>query len=492
MPDKPKPQNDPWEDAAKEWKANQGNASSSQATSTANNEDWKIWQQQPAESGGDEWHTQHPYLAAAADYGKGLLQGAGHTLSNLTSMASRLYNPDPEAMNEALGKIKDFSHPQNTAQKLGYGTEQAGEFLIPVGGEEKAGMMAAEKLPMLGKIAAPAGRVAAQALKAGAINKEQGGSFASGAAAGTGGGVLGEILPAAAAPLQERGIAKINRVIGATKNDFKRGANPGKGYFQSGMGPSLSLGSIANKAENALEDTGERIGEAIDGGASEYSKIPALSVARTISEPINNWHSVLSGPGGGSVEPVEDLAATFRPSLQQAAQRGGYTPRELFDVKKNVAKNVNWGDATQIGPKKVRQQITGAISDTLADYVPELRDLNSTYQNLTKLSERAADRASGRPSLSGVGKGLAKLGWAGASTLDKGVSGGLLGVIPYLYDSVPSQTGIASGLYYGGGALGRIAPAVGHLGPAAVLPLTRTVHEGNEETENDRTNKNAK
>lgn len=411
--------------------------------------------------------------------GVGAMKGAGSTANAIGKILL------PDAALKAVGMhvptAEEESHafsPQGTAQSVGYGLEHAGEWLTPMGAEDKAGELLAEHAPMLGRAAGVLGRIGAQTASGAAINKLQGGGMGTGAVAGAAGGALGELLPLATAPLQERATGKINRVIGAMKSDFKRGANPGEGYFQARLGPSLSLGSIASKAENALEKTGVRIGDVIDAGAGAGTQIPALSAARSMAEPINRWHSVLSGPGGGSVDPVEDLAATFRPSLKEAARKGGYTPRELFDVKKNVARNVAWGDAAQIGPKKVRQQIVGEIGNTLAEHVPELRDLNSTYQNLSKLSERTMDRAiTGRPTLSGVGKTLAKTGIAGAGLLDKGLTGGVLGLIPALYDSVPLQTGIASGLYYGGRALGRIGPLAGHLGPATVLPFTRTVRQ---------------
>lgn len=297
----------------------------------------------------------------------------------------------------------------------------------------------------------------------------------------TGGAVEGLRAPIAATAeklgpaMQDAGVAKINRVVGSLKPDFNRGANPGKGYFQAGMGPSASMGSIAEKAARAKEGFGEQIGDAIDSGTGSGVLIPTSEAVRPIAEPINKWHSILSGPGGGSTVPAEELSASFRPSIQSAAEKGGYTPRELFDVKRNVAQNTSWGDPTQIGGKQVRQQITGGISNTLADHVPEIRDLNSGYQNTSKLALRSADRAStARPSLSAVGKGVANAGMTAIGAATHGPVGALVGALPGMVDSVPIQTGLASGLYYGGGALGRFAdrlPASGSLAPAAVLAL---------------------
>lgn len=271
-------------------------------------------------------------------------------------------------------------------------------------------------------------------------------------------------------PMQEAGIKKINTTVGSLKGDYARGANPGEGYFQAKLGPSASMGSIAQKASDALDATGQKIGDSIKAGTGSGVKIPTLAGARPIAEPLNNWHSTLSGPGGGTTAPVEDLSETFRPSLMKAAQGGGFSPDEYFGIKRNVAKNTAWSDPTNIGGKQARQQIVGGMGDTLAQHVPELSDLNSTYKNLSKLSERAEDRATtGRPTLSGVGKGMMKAAAIAGGGAMHGVTGAALGAIPTLLDTVPAKTALASGLYYGGGALGRTAPLAGGTAPASML-----------------------
>jgi len=283
-------------------------------------------------------------------------------------------------------------------------------------------------------------------------------------------------LEAAAPVLQDAGVARINGVVGALKGDFARGANPGKGYFQARLGPSSSMGSIAEKANAANEAFGEKIGNAIDNSPLSRIgvKIPVNDAAKAIAEPLNRAHAVLSGPGSlaSSAAPIEELSASFRPAIQQAVKNGGFSPRELFDLKKNVAANTAWSDPLQIGLKQARQQIVGGLGETLSDNLPELGDLNSGYRNTLKLAARAEDRAvTNRPSLSGVGNKLIKAGAIAGGAASGGVPGAIAGAIPALMDSVPVQTSLASGLYYGGGAARRLAPLARLLPPPAVLAI---------------------
>jgi hypothetical protein len=257
----------------------------------------------------------------------------------------------------------------------------------------------------------------------------------------------------------------INRTVGATKPDFARGANPGEGYFQGRLGPSMSMGSIADKAEAARDAAGARIGSAIDSGTGAGIRIDPLKAARAVGGPINRAFDVMNGPGGTSTGPLEDLSATFRPAFQKAAKgapppgafgpsAAGFTPRDLFDLKRNVAQNTSWGDPTQIGLKSVRQGITRGVSGLLSDEIPELRPLNSAYQNLSKLADRASYRAdTGIAPLTRMGRRMAEGALGEGLAIESGHP--LLAAAPLVLDSVPVRTTFASGLHAGG----RLLPA---------------------------------
>lgn len=256
--------------------------------------------------------------------------------------------------------------------------------------------------------------------------------------------------------MQGKGVKLINNTVGALASDFKRGTNPGRGYFDAGMGPSSSLRSIANKAAAAKDASGADIGAAVENATKSGITIPPTSVAQRLQPPLTKAFDLENGPGGtGNTAQLENYSAGFRPAIQDATQNGGFTPQGLFDLKKNIAANTNWSDPTQFNLKSVRQQQTGALSGLLGDVVPEVKPLNQNYADLGKLANRAGSRAdTGSMPLTKLGKlGAASLLMGGAGFEQHGPTGLAAAALPIIADSVPARTTAASGLFYGGKGL---------------------------------------
>lgn len=293
------------------------------------------------------------------------------------------------------------------------------------------------------------------------------GNVAQGGVLRAGGALAGYLAPKA----QDAGIGIMNKsVLGVRKADIKRGANPGEGYFQAGLGPSLSMRSIADKAGNALDSTGEEIGSAIDNGTGSGVLIPGSDVANAVYSPANAARSTLNGPFGSGSSALDDRMASFDGRIQPQM-----TPKQVFNLKQGVAKNVSWSDPTAVGIKQVGQQITGGLSGVLTNHVPELGPLDSRYQNLTSLENLASDRAlTGQKSLTGMGikAGIGAAGSAlGLSTL--GPKGAALGLGAMALDSIPVKTSLASALYYGGKGVTAMGDGIRGLfssSPAAEAP----------------------
>lgn len=273
--------------------------------------------------------------------------------------------------------------------------------------------------------------------------------------------LAGKVMTGAGNAMQDAGARVINHTVGALTKDFKRGANPGQGYFQAGLGPSWSMDSIASKAADAHEATGAKLGSLYDSATKQGVTIPATKAASAIQGPVQDARSVISGPGGtGNTEPIDTFASSFKPSLQNAEQAGGYTPSELFGVKRNVAKNTSWGDPNQVGLKDVQQQTVGRLGGVLTDAVPDAGPLNSQYQNLYSLSDRAGQRAmtGSSPLTKIMAKASLGAGGALAGSAVSPTAGIASGLGAMALDSVPAKTTFASGLYYGG----RGAAAIGN------------------------------
>jgi hypothetical protein len=136
------------------------------------------------------------------DVAKGLVKGAAGTVANIDQAARKYLPAFMTNQNFGFGKPTDieaeqkFAQPENTAQKIGKYAEQAGEYLLPGAGEEKAAAGLAKAFPAVGKAAAPMARIATKALGSGAVGAAQGNGFGTGAAIGAVGGALPEAISA--------------------------------------------------------------------------------------------------------------------------------------------------------------------------------------------------------------------------------------------------------------------------------------------------------
>jgi hypothetical protein len=183
----------------------------------------------------------------AMNFGKGLVKGAGNTIRGIGNLESKI----PGVKSLMPGDVQDYlgsegenaNQPHGIMQTLGKGVEQAGEFMLPGGAEEKA-------VSMLPKAAQTAGRIGASALSSGIVNKLQGGGFGTGAAAGAGGALLGAGMQAAAPKIAEGALGIRAAMRG-------RGRDIGQAVLDetSGIRPE----TIADSAKNKISSLyGER------------------------------------------------------------------------------------------------------------------------------------------------------------------------------------------------------------------------------------------
>jgi hypothetical protein len=269
---------------------------------------------------------------------------------------------------------------------------------------------------------------------------------------------MADLMPRAGEAMKGTGAEILNRTVGLKKNDYARGANPGRAYLEAGNGPALTMRSLANKAELTNAGSGSELGRLYGGASAPGSPlIPAPGVEAAVNAPILEGVKIASGPGGNkaNVAQYREYGETFQPTLQDAAARGGFTPMELFDVKRNIAQNANWRDQQQFNLNKVRQQNVGAIGDVLVNAVPEAGPQNAIYQGSRILADRANERANtgSIPISALVRKGI-ESAMLGAFGHHYGTAAGLAGIPAALaIDSVPARTSEAYGFYQAGRGL---------------------------------------
>ena len=195
------------------------------------------------------------------------------------------------------------------------------------------------------------------------------------------------------------------------------------------------------------------------------TRIPALDVQRALLDPVNRLRGIQNGPGGVGASPLlDEYEGGIRASTGQ-----DFTPRSLFDLKRNVAANTHWNDPTMFDMNSVRQQGVGGVGKLLTDAVPGTEPLNRVYQGSGNLAERAGLRAdTGTPPFTSlVNRGMETAAGLG---LGYATHNPILAAAPLLMDSVPVKTGAGYLLYQGGKLAGKV-PNPGLAGAGATAPL---------------------
>lgn len=289
---------------------------------------------------------------------------------------------------------------------------------------------------------------------------------------------------------QDTGAGVLNKTAGMLKADFKRGANGGRAYLDAGGGPAMSMQGLADQAAALKGGVGKRLGAARNAATNAGVVASPEQVASALNPAINKGIDLETGAGGaGNTGSIENYSASFRPTLKTGIANGGITPNELSELKGRIADNTNWSDPSQFNLKSIRQQNVGALSGLENDTVPEVAPLKTQFQGLGKFAARTADRASTGSSpftslmAKGLSTGLGALGGAAMHNPELALGAGLTGLAA---TSIPVQSALASGLYYGGrglGAAGRIAVPLEGLPMKAIAPYNLLANKQKKEEE---------
>jgi hypothetical protein len=300
-------------------------------------------------------------MSALGNFGKGVAKGAGSTANSIGRMllpdallneintANKGHNapqiPVPSAEQE-----ESYFAPHGTAQNIGYGGEQVGEFLLPTGLEEGAAKLGAEALGRGGEFA---GRLLGSAAHSAAVNKAQGGSATTGALMGAGGSAVGQGLAAVAPHAVE--------LAQGIKNS---GGRTGKAILDETSG--ILPNSIRASAKETTNQIGSDLGDVMRNAsqrpiapvrgllqAPEY-EVPLHSspdVAGTRSQPIT-----LNQPDRpmrlGLPSPSADVP--MAPGMQEEF------PQRLASGTSSVRAPITIeGDTTGMGPAQYVGQVPG-------------------------------------------------------------------------------------------------------------------------------------
>ncbi len=353
-----------------------------------------------------------------------------------------------------LEHVKQMATPQGTAQKIGYGGEQVGEFLAPGGLEERGAAKLATLFPKLGKYAAPLAHVLTSAISSGGVNAAQGGSPVTGALMGGGGQVLGQGLKAVAPALAETAL-KVRgnqRLFGRTVGDAILNDT-------SGIRPE-SIGKSANATISQLSPELD----AADQASMVAGKRGTLEPARaSVTDAIAAHTGNRAMKTAAGIQPISDFLTrdqlTGLPLAEQQTAPG------LRMMKRGLNEDYihNWTSDQPPAQKLAARQAYGNINEQLHFISPETSSLDQRISSLIPAKLQGERVAAGAPLTQRIA------GRFGAHT--GALAGGLGGAFE------GRREGGTPGMIAGGLA-GLIAPEL-ISSPEAQMVLARTLNKAN-------------
>jgi hypothetical protein len=259
--------------------------------------------------------SEYPRLAAVGsavkNAGNDIAQGYAGALKGVGSLVGSIDNTrigrainsvgtTPEKAQSRTDAYQNLVTPRGTAQRVGYGAEKSGEFLLPEAGAIGKVGEVAEDAPRAAKLIGLGKKVLTQGAAQGAISAEQGGSPVAGALIGGAAPVAGAAFRAVAPGVAEGalGIRRVDRAYGKT---------PGRALLDltSGLRPA----TVARSAGGVIDSLDDRLTSIAD--AASVPRVEGAPSARLALPP---------GPVEREAVPLHEATAVVeRPSILQPA-----------------------------------------------------------------------------------------------------------------------------------------------------------------------------
>jgi hypothetical protein len=255
--------------------------------------------------------------------------------------------------------------------------------------------------------------------------------------------------------LQDKGVDLMDSYLKAGKKAYRYDAEPGRGILE--QGPGTSIGLTREGFANGVEAAKNRVGGVIPGVVdNSTAQIPRGQLQAGQDAVLRSKTNVLNGPGGdrGAIPALEDLRDTMSTLVDVP---GNASPREVYDAKRNMDENINWGrdlDPKDATVNNTRRAMRSDLSSQLYDAVPELAEPSRQYGNLSSASKLANDRTFDRNGsvfnpfriASMIGADALTQGTTHNTGLAAGV-GLATGILPEIAKAPVVKTGGATALY---------------------------------------------
>lgn len=376
---------------------------------------------------------------AIENFGIGAYKGAASTVSNISSLGQKGLDTITKPISEAItGKPYQSTPtlnetfegttaitPTSTAQKVGFGAEQVGEFFIPGGATakaEKAAELAAGG-SKLAKIAGLGAKVATEAGVTAGITATQGGNKQDIKNAGVIGGGLSLVSGGLGKILEKVPESAWKTILKRTPSMAIKNPDLAGQAAKTGL-TGLTRDSLSVKAGNAIQSIEIALDDLFKSTSDK--KIATLKIAPYLDE-LRNAYSKIPGEQN-SLEAINNVARDF-------LSKKTLTPLEANEMKRAIYQNISnsYGKGVLDIPAKADAQkaIARGLKDEINRVIPEAKTLNekqAVYLQIKKALDKAVARGEGK-GIAGTGIGLYDLGVGGLAEI-AGVASGhpLMGI----------------------------------------------------------------
>lgn len=342
------------------------------------------------------------FLSYIGNFGVGAGKGALSTLQGASTLGQKILGKGAALLvsqSREITKIPErFTTPEGTAQKLGFGAEQIGEFAVPftkIGKVEK-GLGLAEK-----GLKALTGRATLEAGVGGGITALQTGgdikSTQDSAIISAAFPFLGKSAQIAKGFLPEGkaiGARVINSLIKPLSKEFSYGKNPGRAVAEEGI-TGRTLDELTNNITTRKNEIGSKIGDIIK---SIKGKIDLSNLVLPINEALTTAKKTPS-TNAALISRLEGAKSDL------LLAGGGYKkiskldPQAAFDLKQIVS-GVTKFTGSPSDDKAVNlalKRVYGNIKEKIVNVAkssgkPEIEKLSEKYADLSSAEIAAVNR----------------------------------------------------------------------------------------------------
>lgn len=384
------------------------------------------------------------------DIGKGVVKGVASTVEGGGKLIRNIPWLGPMLAKGPEVTLPFSTKPSNTAQSIGKGAEQIGEFFTPTGLVSKGvkaveGVAKAAKLtPLAQKFASLAGRAGLEAGSAGAVTALQTGGDTQAIENAAGFAAAIPAVGAAVKPMadvlkktasQKLPRRMIEQIIRPPKKQLAFARDPGGEVARMGI-TANSLEGLETAIKGAKEKTGKFIDSMLQSPSAMKKRVDVVpAINGPIDEAIQQAKTTTGNTAVVSrLESMREalLSKRFNVTNPKAIR---LSPLDARKLKTEIGETIRWSeDPIEGTAQQVVQKIYRNLNDAIDKEVDGVKLFNRKYSNLLAAEKSTADRidAVARTNTSILGLGLSDLGTSVAigalQAMNSGdmTSGGLL------------------------------------------------------------------